>query len=195
VLNEVHAGEIRAGKNFLVPEVVVLTQLGTHRGTTNHGLKHQPPPYLLDDLVEGVQRIAQMVKHAHEQHVVELSRELIHIVGGVLGKLHAEPKHFRGKTGLAEVAFVNIYSQNPAGAPFLELQAVETGVAANVQNRHPSKVLGDMGGHLFPFDSGKVSQEVTRSSGDSVQVEVMEPFPHLRDAALEILEVKLPAAD
>ena len=134
-LNEVHAREIRTVENFLVPEVIVVLQLGTAQRTTNHGLKDEVAFYLLDDFIQRKQGIAQVIEDAHEEDVIKLTRNLVHVVNRALGKLDIKGERFRNKAGLGQVAIIYIDPEYAASAMLLKLNRVKSGVATHIQNR------------------------------------------------------------
>jgi hypothetical protein len=86
------------------------------------------------DQVQGQQRMAQVVEHAHEQHEVEALAELGDVVDRQLAELDVGALHLGGEAGLLQVAVVEIDTQHAVGAATFHLDGVEAAVAADIQH-------------------------------------------------------------
>src|SRR5260370_8224550 len=161
-LDEVHGGETRGVKNLRGSEGIVVVELGTRERGANHRLEHQSPTNFLDDFVERKERVAQVIEHTHEQHVIELAGNLIYVIYRTLGKLNLHAQDLSGEPGLAQVTVIHIHSENPSGSAFLKFQTIEAGITAYIQNRSSGKVLGKSVVDLLPLHLRIVTQKVPR---------------------------------
>src|SRR5215472_7292227 len=119
LLNEVHAGEIRIAEDFCIPEMIIVAQLRTAKGTANHGLENQSSFDFLDDFVQGVKRVAQVIEDSHEQHIVKLAGYRVNIIDRTLGKLDLQVQYLGRKARLLQITIIHINPKHPAGATLL----------------------------------------------------------------------------
>src|SRR5579883_3651650 len=103
-LDELESRESRLIENRLFPERVVL---GEHRhliGAPLHRLEDQEiSGDMLVNEVEGEQRMAQMVEHAHEKHDVEALAEPCDVIDRELAELDLGAAGRSGKAGLPKI--------------------------------------------------------------------------------------------
>ena len=123
-----------------------------------------------------------MIKDTHEQYVIKLSGQSVHVINRTLLDIQVDAQGLGGKPRLIQIAVIDINSQHPAGSASLHLDGIEAAVAANVENRGPAQIEGNGVGNLPPFDAGKIAQKMVGRRGHAVQVEVVEPLTELRDS-------------
>src|SRR6266568_1929430 len=73
LLDKVHLRPAWVGEDVLAPEIVVALPGLYLFGAANHGLEDEFAANFGYDLVESVERIAQVIEHAHEDDEVEFS--------------------------------------------------------------------------------------------------------------------------
>src|SRR6185312_12642409 len=125
VLDEVHAWEIRIFERVHVPELVILVPLPLLLRAAHHALEEQLPSDFLNDLVQCIERIPEMVKDAEEQHIVELTCDLIDVVYRALLKLNIQTQGLGGKARLAEVSVIHVDAKHPTCASLLQSDRIE----------------------------------------------------------------------
>src|SRR5471032_150011 len=128
-----------------------------------------------------------MVKDAHKQDIVELTGNRINIINGTLGKLDLQTKDLRGKARLIEITIVHVNAQNAAGASLLEFNGMEAAVASDVEDGGARQIRGQRGSDVLPLYIRKIAQEMMRRGENAIQVDIVEPITHFRDAACEFL--------
>jgi hypothetical protein len=89
---------------------------------------------MLADEVERQQRVAQVVEHPHEEHHVELLTKPGNVVDRHLLEFDVVPGHLRGKSGLRQVARVEVYSHHALSAASLHLDGVEAAIATDIEH-------------------------------------------------------------
>src|ERR1700731_1136459 len=116
-----------------------------------------------------------MIKNSHEQDVIELTGNRIHVIDRALGKFNVQAQNLGGKTGLIEVAVVHVNAQNAAGAPLLEFNGMKSAVAADIKHTGAGQIRGQRRSNVLPLYVGKIAQKMMRRRPNSVQVDVVEP--------------------
>src|SRR5690606_15632719 len=128
--------------------------------------------------------MAQVVKNAHEDDDVEPLAKRAHVIDRELAELDVHLGDFRRETCLRQIGIIEVEAENAFCAPPLHLDRVETGIAANVENR----LSGEVGGYRIlefsPFHMRIVAQKMVRRSGDAVELDIVEPGPELLDPLL-----------
>jgi hypothetical protein len=142
---------------------------------------------VLVDEVEGQQRMAQMIEHAHEEHDVEALAQGTDVVDRELAELDVLARHFGREARLREVALVEIDAEHARGAALLHLDRVEAAVAADVEHGLAREVLRDRVREAAPFDGGVVAEEMVRGGPGAVEVDVVEPGPERLRPALDLV--------
>src|SRR4051812_47139962 len=102
-----------------------------------HGLEEQHVPCdMLADEVEGEERVAQMIEHAHEDHEVEGLADRTDVIDVELGELDyiVVAEHLGGEPGLIEIALVAVDAEHAARSAAFHFDRIEAGIAANVEN-------------------------------------------------------------
>ena len=161
LLDKVHAGEVRVFKNVFVPEMVVVFQSRTGKRASNHGLEDQFTAHFLDHLIQGIERITQMIEDPHEEDIIEPAGNSIDIINRAFVELDLQLQHLRGKLGLAEITVVHIHRQHPARAPLFQFERVEASIAAQVEHRGPRHIFRKDLGHILPFHFRKIAKEMS----------------------------------
>src|SRR6476646_229569 len=128
-----------------------------------------------------------MVKNAHKKHIVKLSRNLICVIYRTLLELDLHSKCLGGKASLPQIPVIYVYSQNTRCTPLLHLQAIETGVAADVQHCRAGQVFWDRLRDVSPFNTRKIAEKVLRRRVYTVKIQVVEPFSQRRDLICQLL--------
>jgi len=185
--HEVHCGIVRIEEDLGVPEVIVFLPLLHVRRAPQHGLKHQAAlaVHFLDYFVEGEEGISQVVKQAHEKHIIKLSRDALNVVHGALLELDIQLERLRRKACLVQVTLAYVNTKHAISAPAFRLDRIEAAVAANIQNRSSPQVLRQRMRDVSPLDVWKVAQEMVRSGPDTVEIEVVKPVAQLPDLLLQ----------
>src|SRR5690606_35224568 len=128
--------------------------------------------------------MAQVVEHSHEDHDVEPLAERAHVIDRELAELDVHLGDFRRETCLRQIGIIEVEAENAFCAPPLHLDRVETGIAANVENR----LSGEVGGYRIlefsPFHMRIVAEKMVRRSGDAIELDIVEPGPELLDPLL-----------
>src|SRR5207253_4395528 len=105
----------------------------------------------------------QMVEHTHQEHEVPLlvtRGEIIHLH---VPKLHTigEAEFTRGPLRLPQEERLDVDSRDN-GAALRQLEAVEAGVAADVERTPSGQLLGKVRRDLRPLESREVAERVVR---------------------------------
>jgi hypothetical protein len=150
-------------------------------------LKDQLPAHFLDNAVQGVQRIAEVIEDAHEEHVIEFAGNDVGLIDRHLEKLDVQLQRGGGKAGLAQVAVVEIDSDHTGGVALFHLDGIKTGVTSQVEHRRAGKILGQGGAQVLPLYVGIIAQEMLWRRPHAAQVDVVEPVAELGDLLLQLL--------
>ena len=106
------------------------------------------------DEVEREQRVAQVIKHAHEEHDVEALAQRADVVDRELAELDVEPADLGGKARLRQVVVVEVDAEHPLGPAPLHLDRVEAAVAADIEHGLAGEILGIACAKPFHFTAG-----------------------------------------
>src|SRR5215218_3117463 len=131
-----------------------------------------------------------MIKHAHEDHEVELFAELPDVIGRHLAEFDLETVDVGCEFGLREVFFVGIKAEHALGAPTLHFHGVEACIAADVENGLALQIVRDDISETTPFDPRVVAEKMRRRGTDTLQIEVMKPWAERIDPASYFLPGK-----
>jgi hypothetical protein len=130
--------------------------------------------------------MAQVIKHAHEEHEIEFLSQLGDVINRELAKLDIDFERFRNKTRLPQITFIEINAENAVCATPFHLDAVKPGVAADIEHAFAGKIIGYGVRKLPPFDCGIVAKEVMRRGPEAVQVDVLKPRGEIIDLPLQV---------
>src|SRR4051794_34534529 len=142
---------------------------------------------MLVDKVKRQQRVAQMIKYAHEDYEIELLAELADIVGRHLSKFDLQSVDLGRKSCLCQIFIFGIETNHALGTPTFHFHGVETRIAADVENGLPFESFRNDACKTTPFDPRIVAQEVRRRGADALQVEIVKPGAERIDAAANFL--------
>src|SRR4051812_29008805 len=115
---------------------------------------------MLVNEIERQERMAQVVKNAHEEHHIKPLVEASNIEDGELSKLDVMSCHLRGKARLSQIHIIKIDPDDPAGAALLHLDGIEASVAADIEHRLAGQILWNCVGEALPFDGGIIAEEM-----------------------------------
>ncbi len=128
-----------------------------------------------------------MIEEPQEENYIELPLRTGQVV-----HLHLleddpvlNPEEFRRPLRLSQVVSIDIYAGNLRAAS-RELETVEAGVAADIQNSVPFKPFRYNAGNLPPFECREIAERMFGSSLRAVrQVKIVVPGAKLSDLALQ----------
>src|SRR3981189_1179501 len=138
---------------------------------------------MLVNKVKREQGVSQMIKHAHEDHEIELFAELPEVVGRHLAEFDLETTDVGSESGLSQIFLVGIQAEHAVRTGALHFHGVEARIAADVENGLALQVVRDDASKTTPFDLRIIAQEVRRRRTDTLQIEVVEPGAERIDAA------------
>ena len=145
------------------------------------------------DQVQRQQRVAQVVKHPHEDHEVEAFAQRGHVIDAHLAELDpVHVQHLGRQPRLRQIAGVAVDPENARGAPAAHLEAVEARVAADVEHGLARQVAGDEMGEAGELVGRVVAQEMPGRGADTVEVEVLEPGAKRLDSFCDLRCVHQP---
>src|SRR5438477_7190921 len=121
--------------------------------------------------VERQERVPEVIEHAHKQHHVEALSQLRDAIDGESAKFDIRAANFGGEAGLCEIALVGIDANHAAGAAALHLEAIKSGVTADIEHGLATKILWNRVREAPPFDRRIVAQEMMRRGMDAAQVD------------------------
>src|SRR5215211_5386653 len=124
--------------------------------------------------IQGEQRVAQVVQHAHEQHEIKLFVQFSNAIDGKVSKLDLRSTHVRGKTCLGQVLLIGVDRNYTIRAALLHLNRVKARIAADIQYRFPAQIFRDSRCKPLPLDLRVVSEEMIRRSFYASQIEVVK---------------------
>ena len=104
-----------------------------------------------------IQRISQVIEHAHEEDVVELPDNVLNFVHRALLELHLKIECAGGEACLLQIALVDIDSQHSLRAAPLHFDGIKTPVAADIEHLSARKILRNCLGQVLPLYVGKIS--------------------------------------
>lgn len=142
-------------------------------------MEDEGPRGFLHGKVEAEERITEVIKHAHEDHVVKLPVDGIKFVDGTPAEFDIEVQGVGREARLIEIPIINIDPKYVFGPAAFHLDGIEASIAANIENRLACERSRDLAANLLPFDVWKISQKVIRSCVHPVKVQVVKPLPHL----------------
>src|SRR5438477_10375935 len=103
--------------------------------------------------------MAKMIKHAHEDHEIELFAELADVVGRELPKFDLQSAHAGRELRLLQIFVLGIQPEHAIGSAALHLHGVKTGVTADVENRFARQTVGNDMAKSSPFHCGVVTKK------------------------------------
>src|SRR5205814_1234338 len=91
-----------------------------------------------------VERVAEVVEHAHEQYVVELFSMygLDDLIDVGLFEFDVEAELVSGEGGLAQVDRIVVDAEDSVGAAPFHLEGIEAAVAADIEDGLAAQVVG-----------------------------------------------------
>src|SRR3954464_5182004 len=137
------------------------------------------------DQVKRQKRMPQMVKHAHENHHVELFPEPGNVIDRELPELYVKATDLRGKAGLRKIDLVEVDADDPVRAAFLHLNRVEAGVTSDIEDRPAFQIGRNRVRKIAPLDVRVVAEEMVRRSTDAAQIQIVKPLPQLCNFLLD----------
>jgi len=186
VLDEMHLRIARVVEMGRRPEVIIAFDRIHLIGSAEHGLEQQQVARdMFVDEVDRQQGMSQMIKHAHEDHEIELFAKLPDIVGRHLAEFDLETGDFGCKFRLRQVFIVGIKAEHALRTPALHFHGVEAGIAADVENGLALQIIRDDAGETAPLDLRVVPQEVRRRGTDTLQIEIVKPGAERIDTATD----------
>src|SRR5688572_24668575 len=90
--------------------------------------------------IQRKKRMPEVVKHAHENHEVELLTQRADLVNRQFSKLNIGLEHFCREPRLVQILVVEIHRNHAFGSPTFHFERVEAGIAANIQNALPGQI-------------------------------------------------------
>src|SRR5436305_14458363 len=101
----------------LGPEIIVVLDAVDFAGAAQHRLEEkQVPRDMLMNEIKRKQGMTKMVKHAHEDHEIELLAKLRDIISRQLAELDLEPVDLGGKFRLRQIVVVRVEPEHAVGA-------------------------------------------------------------------------------
>src|SRR3954469_12212915 len=131
--------------------------------------------------------MAKMVKHAHEDHEIELFTKLRDIIGRQLAEFDLEPIDLSGEPRLCEVVVVGVEAEHAVGPAALHFHGVKSGVTADVENGHAFETVRDHSGKAPPFHPWIVAEKMRGRGAYAVEVEIVKPGAKRVDAAADLI--------
>ncbi len=127
--------------------------------------------------VESQQWMSQVVEHSQEPHEIELLAAGCQLVHGPFPELNVilQSVFARGPTRLREIVRVDIDTRHLRAAA-RQLEAIEPGIAADIEHAPARQVGGDIGLDLPPLDGRKIAQGMLgRRLRPIGKVQIVEP--------------------
>src|SRR4051794_32538618 len=125
--------------------------------------------------------MTKMIENAKKQNDVELFSEFVHVVHGQLTKFDIISQRFGGEMRLRKVSLVEIHSEHAISAAPFHLNAVEPGIATNVEYRFTAQICRDSSLESRPFHARIVSEKVLRRSLHTPDFDVVKPLAERAD--------------
>src|SRR5690348_3981176 len=171
-----------------VPEVVVRVERLDLSAAAVHRLKQQEVlGGVLVNEVERQQRMTKVIEHAHEHDEIEALTELTDVVNRQLAKFDVEAAHPGGKARLRQIFIDGVDADDARCAAALQLHRVETGVAADVEDRVAGEIARNGVGEAAPFDGRIIAEKMLRRGANTVEVEIVKPGAKRVDLPLDFL--------
>src|SRR5439155_25941401 len=127
---------------------------------------------------------------SHEQNVIELSRNFLHVVHRALFELDFQVQSLRREARLTEIAIVHINAQHPPRPALLHLDGIEPAITPNVENCCSRKILRQSFPNVLPLNIRKIAEKMMWRRRHAMQIHVMKPLPKLSYAAFEVLRIE-----
>src|SRR5256885_1082399 len=136
---------------------------------------------MLVDQIEGEQRMPQMIKDSKEQNDVKMLPELVYVVHGEFSEFNVQPQHVGCVMCLRQISLVEINAEHTIGSAAFHLDAVESGVATDIEYGFASQIRGNRVLESFPLHAWKIAEEMFRRGLHATEVDVVEPFAERPD--------------
>src|SRR6185312_8553979 len=143
VFHKVQARVTRIIEDCGLAESIIIIRTNNLAAASLHALKQHPVlGYMLMDQVKRQQRMAKVIKHAHEHYEIKCLAERCYIPHSHLYEFDIYAFNLRSKPGLPQIALIGIDAKHSFRSPSLHLQAIESGIAANIQNCFAGQSFG-----------------------------------------------------
>ena len=137
------------------------------------------------DQIEGEERMAEMIEHAHKNDEIEFLVEGTDFPDGEAAKIDVGREHIGGKARLREVVFIGIDAENSISAAAFHLDGIEAGVAADIEHGFASQVTRKGVAEALELGAWIISEEVVGCGLDSIEAKIVEPGAERSNALLE----------
>src|SRR5438128_3660170 len=126
--------------------------------------------------------MAQVIKHTEEKNDVEFLAEAVDVVDREFLKLDIELERVSRELRLRQVMLVEINADHARGAAPFHLDAVEAGIATDVEHAFVTQVVRQCMLEALPFLPRVIAQEMRRRGFYPADVDVVKPLAKLVDA-------------
>src|SRR6185437_9277984 len=177
-------------ENAFLGELIIVVEVEHELRSSLHRLEQQQVlGDVLADEVEREQRVAEVVKHPHEDHEVELFAERAHVIDVELSELDLSvvAEHLGREPRLREVAFVAVDAEHARGSAPPHLDRIESCVAADVEHALAAEIARETGFEAAELRAGIIAQEMVGRGPYAIQIDVVEPRPERLYALFQVV--------